>query len=303
MVGSLPGTSPEGAELPGTLTELHAYLVNELTQLPQVVNPPEKASVILELVCNLSPHDLLMSPLKSISIAARNRVDNVLNHASKGMPLAYALGEWFFAGRRFLVDSRVLIPRPDTEILFLAARDLIQMRQADRDGSVRALEIGTGSGVVIISLAAELPYMEAVATDISAPALAIARRNAEHHNVTVRFVQSDLFTAVDGQCGFDLILSNPPYVSHEAELEPVVLEYEPREALLVPPGETGTYFHRLIAAQASDYLEAGGWLLLEVGIGQAEEVAATMERAAFDDIQVSRDLGGIERAVKGRWSG
>lgn len=301
MAVSAPMTVPASADIPGTLVPLHAYLVHELASLPQVVNRQEKAGVILEVVCDISPRDLLMSPQKEVSDASRRRIDEVLAKAREGLPLAYALGECFFAGRRFFVDSRVLIPRPDTEALYLAAKELVQLKTASDNSPIRVLEIGTGCGAVIISLAADFPHLEAVGTDISAPALAVAHTNAEDHRVNVDFVESNLFSAFDDEQRFDLVIANPPYVARGNELDADVLEYEPREALLVPPGKTGTYFHRLIAAQAGNYLKRGGWLLLEVGIGQAEEVAAILERVGFKDVHKVRDLCGIDRVVMGRW--
>jgi len=274
----------------------------ELSGLGQVVNPREKASIILEIVCGLRPRDLLLEPDRAIPRAAVERVERVLARLCNGMPLAYALGECFFAGRRFFVDRSVLIPRPDTETLLLEAKALLSQRPTIAREPPAVLELGTGSGALIISLAADSGNLNVVATDISQDALAIACRNARRHNVELSLEQGDLFAAVQAGSSFGLVISNPPYVATEDDLEPEVLQWEPREGLLVPQGQPGTYYHRLITREAGRFLSAGGWLALEVGEGQASEVASFFKDSGFRNVRVRRDLGGVERVVSGEWS-
>jgi len=299
---TMPAPLSQLGTLPLTLCEFSTFLANELAALPQVLNPQEDASIILELVCDLRLRDLLMSPHQRIPSAAGEREAEVLRRARAGMPLAYALGEWFFAGRRFFVDDRVVIPRPDTEVLLAAAKDFILERRAPSNQPLRVLELGTGSGALIVSLLAD-DHLEAVATDVSHGALAVALRNARRHGVRLSFLEGDLLSPLQAGYTFDLILSNPPYVAKESDLEPCVLKWEPKGGLLVPNGQPPTYYHRRIASEAGEILRAGSWLGLEVGEGQAAEVAHILEDSGFSNVGIRCDLSGTERVVSGYWRG
>lgn len=300
---SLKSGAPVTGEPPRTLAGLLAYVRREIAELPQILNDREKAGIILEIACDGHPRDLLMEPHKLIPAMAAERVEEVLARLREGMPIAYALGECFFAGRRFLVDQSVLIPRPDTEALLMATAEAARQRVTDTCAPLRVLELGTGSGAVIISLAADFSNLEAVATDISRDALVVARRNAHRHRVRLDLREGDLFASLQAGPAFDLILANPPYVGSESELDPSVLQWEPTEALLVPAGEPATYYHHLIARKAGRFLAAGGWLGLEVGEGQAREVASILENSGYNSVRIRRDLTAIERVVIGSWHG
>jgi len=208
-------------------------------------------------------------------------------------PLAYILGHAEFWSLSFLVTPAVLIPRPETELLVEASLPRL-------DGQARILDVGTGSGALAIALAHELPQCAVTAIDVSAAALAVAAENARRNGVAARigFVQHDLMELPPGP--FDLIVANPPYIPSGdlATLMPEVRDYEPRLAL--DGGADGLAAYRALAAQAGVALAPGGWLLVEVGTGQARAVQELFAGAGLQEIFVSRDLAGIERVVGGK---
>ena len=201
-------------------------------------------------------------------------------------PVAYILGRRGFRHIELAVDPRVLIPRPETELLVELALEL-------RPATV--LDIGTGSGAIALAIAAELPECAVAATDTSAAALEVARGNAERLGLTAR-VEFAAGTFPAGE-GFDLTVANLPYVG-EAEwgrLEPEVTEWEPREALLA--GRDGLDAIRALLAERA---RIGGALALELGQGQAGAVRAILDEAGFGAVETRRDLAGIERVAVGR---
>jgi len=211
-------------------------------------------------------------------------------------PVAYILGQREFYGRAFRVDARVLVPRPDTETLVLAALD----RTRHVSLSMRALDLCTGSGCVAVTLARERPTSRVVATDISEDALAVARDNALRLGAyNVAFRQGDLFEAVDAAWRFDLVVANPPYVASGeiASLAPEIRLHEPDRALR--GGDDGLDVLRRVVAAAPAHLADAGTLAVEVGAGDAPKVAKLFEQAGFSDIELRRDYGRIERVVIG----
>ena len=217
------------------------------------------------------------------------RFAGLLSSRLAGKPLQYVLGEADFMGHTFLVDEWVLIPRCDTEALCEAA--VARLRPG-----MRYLDIGTGSGALAVSLALACPGAEITGVDISVEALDVARANGEALGAPVQWIESDLFSALSGQV-FHLIVSNPPYIpsGEMGGLQREVL-WEPRLAL--DGGLDGLAFYRRIMAGLAGHLAPGGSLLLEVGDGQAEPVAALLT-GRFGKIQIIRDLKGLNRAVIG----
>jgi release factor glutamine methyltransferase len=205
-------------------------------------------------------------------------------------PLAYVLGAWGFRGLTLLVDPRVLVPRPETETV--VERCLALLVGVPEPA---VLDVGVGSGAIALALAAELPDTRVVATDVSAAALEVAEENRRRAAVDgrVRLVRGDLLAGEEGP--FDLVVSNPPYVSpgELGGLDPE-LDFEPREALV------GEGRHEAVARAALEALVSGGAIVLEVGDGQAPEVAGMLRELGFADVVVSPDLAGRERVVEGR---
>ncbi len=200
-------------------------------------------------------------------------------------PVAYLLGRRGFRHLDLAVDPRVLVPRPETELLVEAALDLPR--------GARVVDVGTGSGAVALALKDERPDLDVVATDVSADALAVARANAARLGLEVAFAHADLLDGVEGP--FDAVLSNPPYVAEGDPLPPDVARHEPRAALLAGPD--GLDVLRRLVPQAA---AAAPLVLVEVGAGQAGAVEALLRDAGLADTARVRDLAGIERVVRGR---
>jgi release factor glutamine methyltransferase len=212
-------------------------------------------------------------------------------------PVAYITGQREFYGRDFRVTPDVLIPRPETELLVDAALKLFRQPSAVSRQPARIIDIGTGSGCIAVTLAAERPNAIIVATDISAAAIAVARGNAARHQVDGRitFVEGSLFAGLTG--GWDLVVSNPPYVSENDRetLAPDVREFEPGLALF--GGDDGLDVIRELVPAAAQALNPGGSLLMEIGAGQADEVKKIVEQAGLVDIRFLADLQDIPRVA------
>ncbi|QEM67209.1 peptide chain release factor N(5)-glutamine methyltransferase [Geobacter sp. FeAm09] len=205
-------------------------------------------------------------------------------------PLQHILGTQEFCGLEFQVSPDVLIPRHDTETLVTEAL-------ARQPEARSVLDIGTGSGCIAVALAHSLPQAAVTAIDISPAALAMARRNAEHNGATVEFLAGSLLEPVAGRT-FDLIVSNPPYIptADIDRLEPEVRDFDPRGAL--DGGPDGLDVYRTLIPAVPAHLNPAGWLLVEVGIGQAPAVAELFRKANnYDNPVTARDPGGIERVV------
>ena len=208
-------------------------------------------------------------------------------------PLAYILGRREFYKLLFIVTPAVLIPRPETEILVTAA-----IEHAKLTGATRALDLGTGSGAIAVSLLANLPELQLLASDLSPSALDIARTNSEKHHVASRaeFVLSDWFSNITAQ-QFDIIVSNPPYIAaaERGKLQPE-LRYEPQSALYAD--DEGLCCYRAILAGAHGYLSVNGKLFLEVGCHQAEavkEIAQSINK--YGNVEFVKDYAGIDRVL------
>jgi release factor glutamine methyltransferase len=208
-------------------------------------------------------------------------------------PVARILGRKEFWGLTLQLGPATLVPRPETETVIEAA--LAHMPRRDR--ALRVLDIGTGSGALLLALLTELPKAWGVGTDVSLAALAVARRNAQMVGIAARatFVRCDLATALQG--GFDLVVSNPPYIpsAEIAALAPEVSRYDPHAAL--NGGPDGFDLHRAIVADARRLLAAEGVLVTEVGAGQADAVQGLLRAAGLRDVGVRDDLAGVPRAV------
>ena len=206
-------------------------------------------------------------------------------------PTAYILGEWGFRRLTLRVDPRVLIPRPETELV--VERALAHIRDLE---APEVLDVGTGSGAIALAIADEHPGASVTAFDASDSALDVARENAEAAGLAdrVRLVPHDL-TYGFGSRRFDLIVSNPPYVDPDEidSLQPEVRDWEPRGALV------GEGLTQAVASEALAALEEDGALVLEVGAGQAPHVAELLEHCGYRDVTVTKDLAGIDRVVEG----
>lgn len=223
----------------------------------------------------------------------RVRLDTLLSRRARGEPTAYILGEREFWSRPFKVTPAVLIPRPETETLVETAFALPLPERA------RVLDLGTGSGCIAITLAVERPGWRVTAVDDSADALAVAEENRQALSAgNVRLLQSRWYSSLTDR-GFDLIVSNPPYVARSDEhLSRGDVRFEPASALV--SGDDGLADLREIVAGGRDHLNPGGWLVLEHGYDQSGAMTGLLKNAGFAEVHEARDGAGIARVAFGR---
>lgn len=250
------------------------------------------------LVCQVFNVDrvwLYAHPDQRLSSEAQLALEGLAARRGAGEPMAYLLGRREFYGRDFVVSPAVLIPRPETELLVDTALEKLGERAS-------VLDVGTGSGCIALSLAAERDGWTVTASDISDAALAVARENAVRLELDrVELLHGDLLTPVQGR-RFDAILSNPPYVAvGDPHLSRGDLRFEPPIALSA--GHQGLDLIECLIQSAGTHLNHGGWLLIEHGYDQASRIRALLDAAGFEQIETRSDLARIERLSLGRWPG
>ncbi|MCE5342373.1 MAG: peptide chain release factor N(5)-glutamine methyltransferase [Eubacteriales bacterium] len=276
------------------LTVYEALQLGKRT-LATVPDPEVDATALLAQATRMEIMSLRLNARQTLTAEQEERYRSLLLLRAWRQPLQYLLGKQYFYGRPFQVDARVLIPRQETETLCEKALAFL----CEAGTAPRALDVCTGSGAVAVTLRLGCPQVRVTATDVSEDALAVARGNARDNGTEIRFLQGDLLLPVRDE-RFELITCNPPYVkSGDCEtLQPEVMR-EPRLAL--DGGADGLAFYRRLAADAPACLVLGGRLMVEVGDGQAAEVAALLaDSGAFDGVEVYRDLFGMERVVSAR---
>ena len=255
-----------------------------------VPSPRNDAEILVAHVAGLSRSDLYARN-GGLDEDGTERIRSLVARRRAREPLAYVLGQWGFRRLSLAVDRRVLVPRPETEVVVERCLELLA-----GVAEPRVLDVGTGSGAIALALADEHPGARVTAVDRSADALAVARANVERLGFGDRFelVHGELLAGLRGP--FDLVVSNPPYVA-AAELEsldPEVRLHEPRDALV----DTG--LAEEIARAAPAVLRAGGWLVVECADGRAAALARTLRALGYADVATSPDLAGVERVVEGR---
>ncbi len=278
-----------------------------------VSEPRTSAEVLLAHTLGLSRLDLYLRYDQPLTPEELARFKALVRRRAAGEPVAYLTGHKEFWSLDFKVTPAVLIPRPETEVLVEASLEALreggwearpaENRKPKTENQVWGLEIGVGSGAVVTVLARELPGTAWVGLDLSFAALKVARENARRHEVggRVHFLQADLFSGIRPGPRFALIVANLPYVSEHdwKNLPKDIRQYEPRDALVAGPD--GLALLRPVAREAHRYLAPGGWLALEVGLGQAAVIAKLLEKTeAYDRVDTIRDLRGIKRVVRAR---
>lgn len=230
---------------------------------------------------------------------------SMLERRAAGEPLQYVVGSWSFRTLDLMVDRRVLIPRPETEVVAGLAADEVARRSAAPGGDheVIVADLGTGSGAIALSVAVECPQARVFATDVSTEALAVASANLAgigRAATRVTLHEGDWFEALPGALkgSVDVVVSNPPYIGTGEELPPVVADWEPAVALW--SGPTGREAAEQVVDGASRWLRPGGALIMEAASHRAQESATLVSGAGFEDVRVERDLAGLERVVMGR---
>ena len=281
-----------------TVGELRLWL-RECLGRAGIVESEHEAELLLLWVLACDLVRLRLGAGRLLTEEQRRQLAAAVARRCRREPLAYILGEWEFWSLPFTVDPRVLIPRPETELLVEKA---LEFAAAGRSGAedFRILDLGTGSGILAVVLARELPAAKVVAVDRQPEALALARHNARRHGVEQRifFIASDWLGALAAAPPFDLVVGNPPYVARRAlaKLEPEVRDYEPRRAL--DGGEDGLDDLRRLARQIPPLLRPGGLLLLEIGCDQAAATKTIFQaESAFSGLEVIPDLAGLPRVL------
>jgi release factor glutamine methyltransferase len=257
-----------------------------------VDTPRLDAEVLLAEAMDRYRSELAAEPEAPVDATVARRFGEMVRRRIRREPVAYILGRKGFRGIELRVDRRVLIPRPESELLVEVALEL---------GPDSVLDVGTGSGAIALAVAAELPECAVVATDTSGDALEVAGENAERLRLATR-VSFERGT-VPAARSFDLVLANLPYVREDelASLEPEITEYEPRQAVVA--GAEGLEAIAVVAAASCAVLTDRGALALEVGAGQAGEVAELLVDLGFAQVEGRQDLAGVPRVVLGRMGG
>lgn len=281
-------------QIPGTIW-LALKRAADVLGRAEVDSPRLTAEVLMAHVLGRDRTGILAHIQDSLAPEAYRLFEALVHRRAAGEPLQYLTGEREFFGLPFLVTSAVLIPRPETEILVEKAVELARARA----GEIRFADIGTGTGCIAVSFAHAVARARGWATDVSLDALGVARENAGRLGIAtqIEFVCCDLLECFASRPLFDLILCNPPYVagSDAGSLPVVVRDHEPHQALY--GGASGLEIHRRVIPQAAPRLLPGGRLLLEIGSGQASEVAELVERAGLEVNETVPDLRGIPRCV------
>ncbi|OAV72398.1 Release factor glutamine methyltransferase [Bacteroidales bacterium Barb6] len=279
------------------MTDTIAYIRDSLKDCYPSEEIRAFTRLIMEDVCGIPPHRLLADKGSILSVGERHRIEEIVGRLRQSEPVQYILGKTCFYGLPFRVNPSVLIPRPETEELV----ELILTDEKGRGGAV--LDIGTGSGCIACTLAKLLHNSRVTAVDVSEAALAVARENARLLGVAVDFVCADIFseeqTGERIAGGFDVIVSNPPYVteSEKGTMEKNVLDYEPHTALFVPDDDP-LVFYRRIARFGRQRLNRGGRLYMEINARLGGETAELLRGEGYGEITVISDISGKERIVK-----
>ena len=255
------------------------------------------ARLIYEVRYGLTLSDLLMGRDSSVP---QDELEQIAIRLEQQEPVQYILGQTEFCGRTFVVNKHVLIPRPETAELcqWIVLGNGLQ-------GCKKILDIGTGSGCIAITLAAEMPEAEVTAWDISEEALKVAKENAKRTNVHVKFEQVDILhlpsSILHLTSAFDLIVSNPPYICNKERetMETNVLEHEPHTALFVPDNDP-LLFYRAIAQYGQTALKEGGWLYFEINPLYAEPIREMLSKMSYHDIEIKGDQYGKQRMIRAK---
>ncbi|HEX4129304.1 MAG TPA: peptide chain release factor N(5)-glutamine methyltransferase [Pirellulales bacterium] len=291
----------DAASAPWTIGRLLAWTADYLKGRG-ADSPRLDAEVLLAHVLRCQRIELYTRFEEQPNDSQRAAYRELVKQRAEGMPVAYLVGRREFFSLPFRVTTDVLIPRPETEFLVIRLLDLIR-QQPPRDEPWRIADVGTGSGIIAICAAKQLPNCGVMATDISAAALEVARSNAAEHGVSARiaFLQGDLLASVAKDAKFDFIASNPPYVksSEMAGLAADVRRFEPREAL--EAGPQGTEVIERLIPQAAERLQPGGSLLLEISpmIDEAVRELLTAD-GRWQLMPTVKDLAGLPRVAEAR---
>jgi len=275
------------------LKEYRTYFLEQLDSLYGAIEAESLFGIALGELKGWKRIDLAMHPDAQLSREEIERWNAVLEQLQLQKPIQYIFGKAHFYGLDFEVNSNTLIPRPETE-------ELVQWIITDNEhkGKIKILDIGTGSGCIAIALAKNMPDVSVTALDISAEALAVAKRNAGSNGVEIDFIQNDILEAESLPGTYDVIVSNPPYVRHleKEEIKDNVLQYEPHLALFVEDNDA-LLFYRKIALLAKNHLTAYGKLYFEINQYLGPETTEMLESYGYKQVALRKDIYGNDRMI------
>lgn len=248
----------------------------------------ETTLIALSYLLDKSRNFILLNDGKDLNDKTSDKLSDIINMVEEGYPIQYALGVWNFYGLDFLTDKRALIPRPETELLV----EKIIKASIKKN---KILDIGTGTGAIAISLAYNLKKSQVDALDISEKAIELAKENKKKIGVdNVDFFVSNLFSQVEKK--YNIIVSNPPYINKkDYENLDKLLFYEPKNALV--GGNDGLFFYKKIITEAKNYLKDDGYIFLEIGYDQKEDIENLLKENTYKNIESYKDYNGFDRIV------
>lgn len=249
------------------------------------------ARLLLEYVCDTNRNTLFVHGDREVSHEQKEAYDRLISERARHIPLQHLTGVQEFMGLTFTVNANVLIPRQDTEIL-------VEEAMKELHDGMEILDVCTGSGCILLSLLHYSNDCNGLGLDISESALEVAKQNAGKLSIQADFLQSDLFDEIEAGRKFDMLVSNPPYIP--TDVIPTLMEevrvYEPVNAL--DGLEDGLFFYRKISKEAKSYLRKGAYLFFEIGCEQAEAVREILEKEGYKEIEIIKDLAGLDRVAK-----
>ena len=274
------------------LSELYGLFVDTLNK-SGFDEAESDSRLIFEYIAGIDRVKLTLEGDRELEPGIEEKLKAALAKRLTHMPVQYITGYQNFMGLEFMVSKDVLIPRMDTETL---VEEVLRLGLSN----VRVLDICTGSGCILLSILKYVYGSSGVGVDISDGALGVAKANSEALGIDATFIKSDMFENIPKDEHFDIVVSNPPYIRSDVigTLMSEVKDYEPLLAL--DGSEDGLKFYRIIADRAPEYLNNGGMLFLEIGYDQGAEVSALLSAAGFTDVEVIKDLSGLDRVVSGR---
>lgn len=283
----------------GEIIELGVSILGQM----DYTNTKLEARLILSKLLNVDKSYIYAYEDMEIDQSVKEEFIRIMEKRATGYPIQYILNEREFMGLDFHIDEGVLIPRPDTETLVEYVIDYI--KENYRNEHIKLLDLGLGSGAIGLSIAHYCKNVTVYGTDISPKAIEVSNRNKERFKLkNITILEGDLFQPVeDMKNSFEIIVSNPPYIeSQEIKgLQTEVKDYEPLQAL--DGGEDGLKYYREISIKAKEFLKNTGLLIYEIGHKQAKEVSHILDKEAYEDIEIIKDLNGKDRVVLGKRGG
>lgn len=271
------------------IQEIQKYCIERLKE-NNIDDYNLKSKLLICALINKSKEYLIIHNKEELAEEKILEIKNNLDKIIKGYPIQYITGKQEFMGLDFLVNENVLIPQPDTEVL---AEEVINISKKIEKPEI--LDLCTGSGAIAVAVKKHVQNTNIIASDISYKALEVAKINAKNNNVEVQFIQSDLFNNIDNK--FDIIVSNPPYIRTEV-INKLSLEVQNEPHIALNGGQDGLDFYRNIVNNAYKYLEMDGYLALEIGYDQKQDVVKIIESShSYKEIYLKKDLAGNDRIV------